>query len=205
MTIQTTTNKIIYVGNGITTSFSYNFAIQSNTWLNIYIDGVLQVLTTNYSVTGVNASSGGNVIFVTAPSASSSVIISRTNIPVTQLIDLRVNDQFPPETIESELDKLTMLLQQVTESNTRSIRLSQSDNTNDSTELSNDPRNDRLVMFDNASGDVKVTDRTYTSITQTLDNISNYIATGSQLSFPLDLGFVSDPVIFYTYDLGGLS
>jgi len=64
MTIQSTNSKISYTGNGVTTTFAYNFLISANTWLNIYIDGTLQTLTTNYSVTGVGTGSGGNVVFV---------------------------------------------------------------------------------------------------------------------------------------------
>lgn len=205
MTIQSQTNKISYAGNGGTTTFTYNFLISANTWLNVYVNGVLQTLTTNYSVTGVGNGSGGNVVFVTAPARDASVVIARTNIPQTQLTDYTPNDPFPAETHEAALDKLTMLIQQAQEAANRAIKLSATDTTNDITELNNDSRNDRLLMFNSATGNAQVSDRTYTYINQQMDNISSFIAQGISISFPLDLGFVEDTVIYNTYDLGGLS
>lgn len=110
MTISSSTNSISYTGNGITTSFAYTFPIQSNTWLGVYVNSVLQTLTLDYSVTGVGGS-GGNVVFVSAPTGT--VFIARDHVPETQLTDYVQGDPFPADSHEQALDKLTVLVQQL--------------------------------------------------------------------------------------------
>lgn len=206
MTIQSQTSSINYTGNGGTTVFAYNFKITDQTWLQVYINRVLKTLTTDYSVSGVGSASGGNITFVTAPSNGSVVYIARSNIPTTQLVDYTANDSFPAETHEAALDKLTMLIQQLTAQANRSIRLNRADTTAPSnTELALVDKKDKLLMFNAVTADAQVTDITYSFLTDTLSAINQYIAEGIPLVLPIDLGFVSDPIINYTYDLGGLS
>ena len=205
MTIQSTTNRISYTGNGATTIFAYNFVISDQTWLNVYVNNVLQTLTTNYTVSGVGTQSGGNVTFVTAPASGAVILISRSNIPLTQLTDYTPNDKFPAETHEAALDKLTMLIQQLTAQANRSIRLNRTDTAPSNTELALVDKKDKLLMFNVVTADAQVTDITYSFLTDTLSAINQYIAEGINLLFPMDLGFISDPIINYTYDLGGLS
>jgi hypothetical protein len=194
MTIQSQTSSISYTGNRL-----------DQTWLQVYINGVLKTLTTDYSVSGVGSASGGNITFVTAPSNGSVVYIARSNIPTTQLVDYTANDSFPAETHEEALDKLTMLIQQLTAQANRSIRLNRADTAPSNTELALVDKKDKLLMFNVVTADAQVTDITYSFLTDTLSAINQYIAEGINLLFPMDLGFISDPIINYTYDLGGLS
>lgn len=206
MTIQSQTSSINYTGNGRTTVFAYNFKTTDQTWLQVYINRVLKTLTTDYSVSGVGSASGGNITFVTAPSNGSVVYIARSNIPTTQLVDYTANDSFPAETHEAALDKLTMLIQQLTAQANRSIRLNRADTTAPSnTELALVDKKDKLLMFNAVTADAQVTDITYSFLTDTLSAINQYIAEGIPLVLPIDLGFVSDVVINFNYDLGGLS
>jgi len=205
MTIQSQTSSINYTGNGGTTVFAYNFKTTDQTWLQVYINGVLKTLTTDYSVSGVGSASGGNITFVTAPSNGSVVYIARSNIPTTQLVDYTANDSFPAETHEAALDKLTMLIQQLTAQANRSIRLNRADTTAPSnTELALVDKKDKLLMFNAVTADAQVTDITYSFLTDTLSAINQYIAEGIPLVLPIDLGFVSDVVINFNYDLGAI-
>lgn len=120
--ISSTTSKIEYVGNGATTVFAYTFPIQSNTWLKVYVSGVLKTLTTDYTVSGVGTSSG-NVTFLSAPASSAAIYIARTNIPATQLTDYIQGDPFPADSHEQALDKLTTLVSQLVEGDTKSIKI----------------------------------------------------------------------------------
>lgn len=205
MTIQSQTSSISYTGNSTTTIFAYNFKTLDQTWLQVYINGVLKTLTTDYSVSGVGSASGGNITFVTAPSNGSVVYIARSNIPTTQLVDYTANDSFPAETHEEALDKLTMLIQQLTAQANRSIRLNRADTAPSNTELALVDKKDKLLMFNVVTADAQVTDITYSFLTDTLNAINQYIAEGIPLVLPIDLGFVSDVVINFNYDLGGLS
>jgi len=125
MTISANDRKTIYVGNGATTVFSYDFPVSVNTDLlvslknasNVY---VVQTLTTNYTAT--TGPSGGNVTFLMAPTNGFGVIIeSRT--PRTQATDYVEGDRFPANTHEAALDKLTKIDQEQDEKLSRTLKI----------------------------------------------------------------------------------
>ena len=79
MTISSTTNRVSYTGNGVTTEFAFAYKFLVNTDLKVYNDGALQTITTDYTVTGAGEESGGTVTFGTAfANANYSVSIMST-------------------------------------------------------------------------------------------------------------------------------
>ena len=126
MTISTTTSRWEGVGNGSTTVFPYNNKIFDTTDLRVYLDGVLQTLTTHYPVSGAGAESGGNVTFVTAPASGASVVIVRA-VANTQLIDYPATGAFPSVATENGLDRRTIISQQHAGTLARSIQYLESD------------------------------------------------------------------------------
>jgi len=117
MTLSTTDNKVTAAGNGATTSFAFTFKIWATSDLKVYLRDnttlvdTLQVLTTNYSVTGTLPGTG-NVVFTVAPTASQTVIIVRDNSR-TQTLDLIANGAFEAENIEAALDRIVGMIQTV--------------------------------------------------------------------------------------------
>jgi hypothetical protein len=102
-----------YVGNGVTTTFAYEFKVATYDWLKVYTrasDDEDYVITTDYVPTGVGVDAGGTVVFNTAPASGIQIYIAR-DIPVTQETDYVENDSFPASSHEEALDKLTALLQ----------------------------------------------------------------------------------------------
>lgn len=131
MTVQSTTSRISYAGNGVTLGFAVPFRFLANTHLLVVLraaDGTetTQVLTTNYTVTGARSQSGGAVGMLVAPPAGTTLVITR-NVPLTQLIDYKANDPFPEESAEDGLDQLTMALQQQTDTLGRALVLFDTD------------------------------------------------------------------------------
>ena len=122
MTVTSTVNKNQYTANGSLTTFAYGFLIFSDSDLEVYVDDVLQSLSTNYTVTNAGVASGGNVVFGTAPADTLNVTILRS-VPYTQTVDYTAYDPFPAETHESALDRNTMLSQQLLEQQDRSLRM----------------------------------------------------------------------------------
>ncbi len=151
--ISTETNSLSYTGNGVTTTFAYTFPIQSNTWLKVYVDGVLKTLTTHYSVTGVNNSSGGNVVFTSAPSSGAKIVIARIGVDLKQLLNYIQGDQFPAKSHEQGLDKLTAIVQQLAFYVSRAIKLPEYESGNLSLGTL-DSRRKKLMWFD-ANGDIQ--------------------------------------------------
>jgi hypothetical protein len=133
MTISNTTTKKVYSGNGIATVFAYDFIIQSASDVQVFLDilGVLtlQAITTNYTVSGVGNPAGGNITFVVAPETGVSNILIRRATPLTQEVDYIEGDEFPAETHESALDKLTKIVQEQQEELDRAVKVQANDST----------------------------------------------------------------------------
>lgn len=116
MTVNTTTSRIIYSGNGSTTEFPTEFIFFDSVDLVVTLvssAGVetVQTITTNYTVSGGDGANG-TVTMLVAPASGESLVIQR-QLAQTQGIDYQPNDPFPAETNERGLDRLTMLVQQV--------------------------------------------------------------------------------------------
>ena len=119
MSVTTTANRISHVSAGETT-FAYDFLVDDAAWITVYHNGVLQ--SSGYSVTGVGNNAGGTVIHGSAVTAGVIVTIVRSISP-TQLIAIPGGaTKFPAESVETALDKLTMLIQQGADNETLGIR-----------------------------------------------------------------------------------
>lgn len=122
MTISTSDNRNDYIGDDVTVIFPYTFRIFDETHIDVFLDGVLQTLTTHYTVSGVGDTGGGNITFLTAPAAGVEVTHLR-DVPITQETDYPPNNPFPAEAHENALDKGTMIDQQHDEELGRAIKL----------------------------------------------------------------------------------
>jgi hypothetical protein len=116
MSISTAISSISYVGNNSTsTPYVVNYPFFDASDLKVYSvtsgTSSLLALTTNYTVTGGNGSTG-SVITTAAIPATSQVVITRS-VPYTQLTSLTTGDRLPAATIEKALDKVTMQTQQL--------------------------------------------------------------------------------------------
>ena len=129
MAITSTTNKVTYTGNAVASVFPYAFKIFANT--EIEVDKIListqevetLTLTTDYTVSGVGESTGGNVTLTAgALSALYKLTIKRV-LPLTQLVDFIENDSAPAETFEQAYDRDTMIAQQLQETVDRCFKL----------------------------------------------------------------------------------
>ena len=128
MTVTSTNQKVQFNGNGSTTVFAYNFKIFAQTDLSVILRSAagtetVQQLTTNYTVSGVGAASGGNVTMGVAPPSGTTLTILRVQ-PNLQGLDLVPNDPFPAGSMEDALDKLTFMVQTHDEEIGRSIKAS---------------------------------------------------------------------------------
>lgn len=121
MTVSSTTSRNEYNGNAATTSFAYTFRILDEDHIAVYVDDVLQTITTDYTVTDVGVSGGGDIEFVAAPATGTANVIFLRSVPLTQETDYVENDPFPAESHEDALDKLTMITQQQQEQLDRAL------------------------------------------------------------------------------------
>lgn len=130
MTVSSTTNKASYSGNGTTTAFTVPFYFLAAADLRVILrtgtSESVQTLTTQYTVTGAGVPSGGTVTMLTAPASGTTLTILR-NIQATQETDLLPNDRLPAESLETALDKATMLIQQLDEVADRALQFQPTD------------------------------------------------------------------------------
>lgn len=116
MTVSSQQNEVPYVGDGVTVSFTIPFYFLQNSDINIIVSDSFSNIypvtqNVDYTVSGAGNPAGGTVTFGIAPLVSRNVLIQRI-VPATQLTDYQPNDDFPAETHERALDKLTMISQQ---------------------------------------------------------------------------------------------
>lgn len=126
MTVSSTTNKSgPYLGNGTTVDFDYEFRILDPSHVTVVMteDGVdTTVSPSDYTVSGVGASVGGTLTFLTAPATGQSITIIR-NAPFTQPTDLENQGAYYAETVEGALDLGVMRDQQLAEGLSRAVQI----------------------------------------------------------------------------------
>lgn len=121
MPVEAQTVQYDYIGDGVSTTFPFPSKFLSPADLIVAKDRVQS--PDPYNVTGAGDENGGNVIFVTAPAAGVRVSILRRP-PLSQLTDF-INGQTVLEgTLDTALDKLTMIVQYLQRQFDRSVRLS---------------------------------------------------------------------------------
>ena len=116
MSVTKTTIQQSYTGDGQSVNFAVPFTWYDPTWLQVTLtqNGTTAILVLNkdYTVTG-GEPNGGTITTTVAPPVGSTLLIARNQVPLTQLLDLITNGQFPAASIEQALDQLTMICQQI--------------------------------------------------------------------------------------------
>lgn len=127
-TVSTTAPRNDYTGNGATATYSYTFRIFSSSDLRVTtrdtagVETAL-VLTTDYTVTGVNHSTGGTITLVAGNLTSGYALTIRFDRTPQQSTDLRNQGGFFAETHEAKFDELTKYAQQNKDVLDRAIHL----------------------------------------------------------------------------------
>ncbi len=132
MTLSSETTVDRYTAAEAQTVFAYTFRIDDGDHIDVYVDDALQA--SGYTVSNVGNANGGNVTFTTAPRATGEDAVTVTlirNVPNTQLSDLPTQGAVDTATIEAELDRFAMRLQQVEEKLGRALLLAASSTTSD--------------------------------------------------------------------------
>jgi hypothetical protein len=118
-------------GDGVTTAFPFTFKVFAATDIVVTelasptSEEVQKTLTTHYTVTlnpDQDTTPGGTVTAVAAPAAGVKWTITSA-VPALQGTELTNGSGFYPQVIEDSLDKLTILIQQLQELQSRSLLL----------------------------------------------------------------------------------
>ena len=110
-----------HTGNGVTTLFAYSFRILDESDLKVTVDGVVQTLSTHYTVAGEGDSGGGSITFLSAPANLAAIVIERLR-PYTRATDYQRNGAFDEETVDGDFDSLVMQVQQLAAAVSRAFK-----------------------------------------------------------------------------------
>ncbi|MBX9867994.1 MAG: hypothetical protein K2Y14_13865 [Burkholderiales bacterium] len=121
--------RIQYKCDGQTTQFTVPYYFLQDQDLRVAVTDlntsttILLKLNSDYTVTGAKSISGGMITTKVKYANNLSLDISRINISLTQLLNLTRNGSLPAESVETSLDKITMLLQQINAAMANTIRV----------------------------------------------------------------------------------
>ena len=193
MTISSETRKAgPYTGNGVTTSFTFAFKVF--TAADVYVvtanasgTETTLVLNTDYTLTlnsNQDSNPGGTITLSSALASTNTLTITSIITPL-QATDLTNQGGFYPSVITNALDKLTILIQQITGKISRAISVPLSDTATSLSLPSAATRANQIVGFD-SSGNVV----TYAPVTGVM-NISptTITATAGQTLFTLGVTY----------------
>lgn len=118
VSIQTPFNSS--TGNGVTTVFPYTFKIITTDDLKVTVNGVLQSIGTNYTVSGVGAASG-NVTFLSPP-ANGAIVVRYSDTLMKRDTDYQQNGDFLESVVDADFDRLWLGLRDTTSKVDRAFR-----------------------------------------------------------------------------------
>ena len=158
MTINLSDNnpRVSYaVAQGATqTSFTVSFEFFDNDDLNVYVDGTLNTITTHYTVSGGNGSTGTITMSVTGATGGSTVVITR-DIDLDRTTDFPSSGPFNIGALNTELDRLVAIAADLNDLSGRGVKLSDFDTGASLTLPVAADRSNKVLAF-NSAGDTLV-------------------------------------------------
>lgn len=143
MTVSSTVDRVAYSLNGATTNFAVPFywledadLLVTHVTFDTSGSATVTTLTLNsdYTVSGAGNPTGGSITTSTALSAGNGdQIIIKRNLSAVQPTSYPPNTPFPSSSHEQALDRLTMLVQQLSEQNSRQFTIADTGNYPDTT------------------------------------------------------------------------
>lgn len=156
MTVSSNDPRKTYSGNGVTTDFATPYFLVDAD-IKVYLGGVLQTITTHYTLTGAGVAAGGTAAFLTPPPTGTGNVVIINDPALTQELDLVENDRNPAEAREDALDKLTIIAQRLADRVSRVVQLSETDTATTLTVPALADRLSKFLAFD-ASGNLIAAD-----------------------------------------------
>lgn len=113
-----------YVASASQTVFDYVFPIFENADLVVYDNSTLMALNTDYTVTGAGNDTGGSITFLVGRTTNHVITIYR-NIPIERISQFANDGPMSSDTFNEELNRVTMVEQQLNDRILHCLRLSE--------------------------------------------------------------------------------
>jgi hypothetical protein len=124
--ISNVTRRVVFAASG-TGPYSFTFEILAETDVSVYKDDVLLTLTTDYLVT-INANGTGYITLTSTPTGATQIAVVGDRA-IERTSDFVTGGDFFANTVNRELDSLTIFAQQNAESVDRALKAPQTDPT----------------------------------------------------------------------------
>ena len=151
MTINISDNnpRISYsVASGVTQStFTVPFEFFDDSDLNVYVDGILKTITSDYTVSGGDGSTGTVTMSVTGATSGSTVVLTR-DTTIERVTDFTAGVDINRAALNTQLDTLTAISADVKDLAERSIRVEDLEIAPNLVLPSIANRANKLMMFD---------------------------------------------------------
>ena len=142
--------RVVYAASGVG-PYAFTFEILVNTDVAVYKDDALLTLTTDYTVT-IAANGTGSITLAATPTGATQIAIVGSRA-IQRTSDFVTGGDFFANTVNDELDSLTIFAQQNAEAVNRALQAPQTDPTNiDMTLPRASVRANKTLAFD-ANGD----------------------------------------------------
>jgi len=206
MTISVSNNtpRVSYaVSEGATqTSFTVNFEFFADADLKVFVDNTLKTITTHYTVSGGNGSTGTVTMSVTGATGGSTVVIIRA-IALERTTDFPTSGAFNISSLNTELDRIIAIHADVDDTADRGLRLQESD-TAVSTQLPlQDARKGTVLAF-NATTGVPEAGPSITAV-QSVANVATSINLLGTSAVVEDMGLLATTAVIEDMGLLGTS
>ena len=146
--------RISYTATSGQTAFTVPFEFFDNSDLNVYINDTLKTLTTHYTVTGGDGSTG-SITLVTGATAGDVVVITR-DVTIERTTDFPSSGPFQVASLNTELDKVVAMIADMNDLADRGLRLSDSDTSATLVLADKDTRKGTVLAFNATTGAVEV-------------------------------------------------
>lgn len=137
-----------------TTSFAVPFEFFNDADLNVYIDGTKKTITTHYSVSGGDGSTGTVAMSVTGATGGSTVVITR-DIALERTTDFPTSGAFNIVSLNTELDRFVAIAADLDDKANRSLQLTDFDAAASLVLPDVDGRKGKTLAFNSSSGAVE--------------------------------------------------
>jgi len=115
------------VAQGVTqTSFAVPFEFFDDTDLNVYVDGTLKVLNSDYTLSGGSGTTGTATMSVTGASGGSTVVFTRS-VPLERTTDFPTSGPFQIGALNTELDRFMAIAADLFDKSDRALQLTDYD------------------------------------------------------------------------------
>ena len=156
LNISATSPRVQYtVGSSSTSTFAYGFPIFQDADLKVFVGSTLKTLTTHYTVTGAGTTSGGNVVMTTGNAVTNADVTIVRDITISRTTDFPTSGSFQVDSLNTELDTITAVQQELEDDISRSLKLSDEDATATLTLPLKDARKGRYLAFNATTGNAE--------------------------------------------------